>query len=70
MVLPGNTQHIREVEREVDNAPTGSCQVGPGEDGADEETLDDGHNTEDREENEYHTRITVRQQIPHLAREQ
>lgn len=47
MVLPGNTQHIRQVQCEVDNAPTGSCQVGPGEHSADEEALEDGHNAED-----------------------
>lgn len=47
MVLPGNTEHIRQVQREVDNAPTGSCQVGPGEHSADEEALEDGHNSED-----------------------
>lgn len=70
VVLPGNTQHIRQVQCEVDNAPTGSCQVGPGEHGADEEALEDGHNAEDGEENEHHTRITVRQKIPHLAGEQ
>jgi len=70
IVLPGNTQHIRQVQREIDNAPTGSCQVGPGEHSTDEEALEDGHNTEDREENKHHARVAVRQQIPHLERKQ
>lgn len=46
VVLPGNTQHVGQVEGEVYNATAGSCQVGTGEQGADEETLHDGYYTE------------------------
>lgn len=39
IVLPGYAQHIGQVQREVDDAPTGCCQVGTGEERANEEAL-------------------------------
>lgn len=39
VVLPGYTQDIWQVQCEVDDAPTGCCQVGPGEERANEEAL-------------------------------
>lgn len=39
VVLPGYTQDVGQIEREIDDAPTGCCQVSPGEERANEETL-------------------------------
>lgn len=43
IVLPGYTQDVGQIECEVDDAPTGCCQVSPGEERANEEALEDGH---------------------------
>ena len=69
VVLPGNTQHVGQVESEVDDAPAGRCQVGTREQGADEETLHDGYHAERPQEQEHDTWVTVRQQVAHLRRE-
>lgn len=39
IVLPGYTQDVGQVQREVDDASTGCGQVGPGEERANEEAL-------------------------------
>ena len=69
MVSPGHTQHIGQVEGEVDEASAGGCQVGPGEEGADEETLHDGGRSEGRQEEEHHSRGAVGQDVPPLEEE-
>lgn len=69
VVLPGNTQHVGQVEGEVYYATTGSCQVGTREQCADEETLHDGYDTEGTKEKKHHSWVTVRQQVSHLKGE-
>lgn len=68
VVLPGDTQHVGQVEREVYDAPAGSCQVGPREQSADKETLHDGNNAEGSQEKKHHARVTVWQQVSHLEK--
>lgn len=46
VVLPGYTEHIRQVEREVDDSSTGGGEVSSSERCAEEETLHDGHHGE------------------------
>lgn len=68
VVLPGDTQHIGQVEGEVDDASAGGCQVGTREERADEETLHDGHDAKGSQEQKHHSWIAVGQQVPHLRR--
>lgn len=68
VVLPGDTEHIGQVEGEVDNSSTGSCQVSSGERRTEEETLHDGDHGVGAQEEEDHSRVAVGQQVPHLFR--
>lgn len=61
---PGDTQHIGQVEGEVGEAPAGSCQVGPGEEGAEQKTLSHGGHREGRQEEEDDSRVAVRKDVP------
>lgn len=67
IVLPGDTQHVGQIEREVYNATAGGCQVGTREQGTDEETLHDGNNAEGSKEKKHHAWVTVWQQASHLS---
>lgn len=69
VISPGDTQHIGQVEAEVDEPSTGSSQVGFGEKGADEETLHDGGGGKRHEEKKDDSGVAVRQNIPPLQKE-
>lgn len=60
VVLPGDTQHVWQIEGEVYNATAGSCQVGTREQGTDEETLHDGYYAKGSQEKKHHSWVTVR----------
>ena len=55
---------MRQVEDKVDEASAGGRQVGLGEEDADEETLHDGGQAEDQQEDEDHRGVAV---LQHLA---
>lgn len=61
---------MRQVEQEVDEAPTGGRQVCPTEKHTDEEALHDGGHAEDQQEDEDHGRVAVTQHLPVLVRKQ
>lgn len=63
VVLPGHTEDVGQVEREVDDAPAGCGQVGSGEERTDQEALHDGHHSKHRQEDKHHAGITVGQQV-------
>lgn len=63
VVLPRHAQHIGQVQNEVDDAPTGCRQVGSGEEGADQEALQDGHHAEHGQKDKHHAGVAVRQQV-------
>lgn len=46
LISPGITERVRQVEQEVDEAPTGGCQICPTEEHTDEEALHDGGHAE------------------------
>lgn len=60
VVSPGHTQYVGQVEAKVYDPPTGSSQVGLGEEGANEETLHDCGSGKRREEEKYNSRVAVR----------
>lgn len=66
VVSPGNTQYIGQVEAEVYESPTGSSQVGFGEECADQKTLHDGGGGKCHEEEKDNCRVAVRQDITPL----
>lgn len=68
VVLPGDTEHVRQIEGEVDDPTTGCCQVSPSKRSAEEETLHYGYHSIGSQEQEDHSRITVRQQVSLLLR--
>lgn len=68
VVLPCHTQDIGQVQGEVDDSPAGSSQVGPGEERANQEALQDGHSGKNTEEEEHHTGVAVGQQVSQLER--
>ena len=70
VVLPGDTEHVGQVEGEVDDSPAGGGQVCSGERSADEETLHDGDDCVGSQEEEDDARVTVRQQVSLLYRTQ
>lgn len=59
VVSPGATQHIRQIEAEVNEASAGSSQVGLREEGTDEETLHDGGGGKRQEEEEDNNWVAV-----------
>ena len=61
---PGVAEHVRQVEDEVEEAPTRSGQVGFGEEDADEEALSDSGEAEDQQEDEDHRGVAV---LEHLT---
>lgn len=63
VVLPCHTQDVGQVQREVDDAPTGCCQVGSGEECADQEALQDGHHGEHGQKDKHHAGVAVGQQV-------
>lgn len=63
---PGHTEHIGQVEREVDEAPTGCCQIGTREECTDEEAQHDRGCSKGGQEEEDHCRVTVGQDIAQL----
>lgn len=67
-VPPGHTQHIRQVQPKVDEAPTSSSQVSFGEEGADEETLHDRRSGKRRQEEKHNRRVAVRQDVSPLRK--
>ena len=69
VVLPGHAEHIGQVQREVDDPPAGGRQVSPGEHGADQEALHDGHHGEGAQEEEDHPGVAVGQKVPFLWRD-
>lgn len=68
VVLPSHTEHIRQVEGEVDNAPASRCLVGTWERRTDQKTLHDGYHSEWPEEEEDYARVTIGQEITQLKR--
>lgn len=66
VVLPGHTEHVGQVEGEVDDSSAGGGQVSTGKRGAEEETLHDGYHGEGSQEEEDHPGVTVGQQVPLL----
>lgn len=66
VISPRHTQHIRQVQTEVYQPPTGCSKVGFGEEGADEETLHDGCSGKGHQEEEHHKRVAVRQDVAPL----
>lgn len=56
---PGHTEHIGQVEREVDEASTGCCQIGMREERADEEAQHDCGCSKGSQEEDDHRRVTV-----------
>lgn len=65
-VPPGVAKHMRQVEQEVDEAPTGGCQIRPREKHTDEKALHDCGHAEDQEEDKDHRRVAVSQNLPIL----
>lgn len=63
IVLPRHTQNVGQVQREVDDAPTGCRQVGSGEECANQEALQDGHHSKHGQEDKHHAGVTVGQQV-------
>lgn len=70
VVLPGNAEHVGQVEGEVDDSSTGSGQVSAGKRRAEQETLHDGYHSEGAQEEEDHAGVAVGQQVPLLLRTQ
>lgn len=68
VVLPRHTQDVGQVEREVNDTPTGCRQVGSGEERADQEALQDGHHGEHGQKDEHHAGVAVGQQVSQLGR--
>lgn len=66
VVLPGDAEHVGQIEGEVDDSSAGGGQVSAGERCAEEETLHDGYHGEGSQEEEDHARVTVGQQVPLL----
>lgn len=66
VVSPGNTQYIGQIEAKVYEPPTGSSQVGFGEEGTNEETLHDGGSGKRHEEEKDNRRVAVWQNVPPL----
>lgn len=66
VVLPGHAEHVRQVEREVDDSAARRRQVSAGERRAEQETLHDGDHGEGSQEEEDHAGVTVGQQVPLL----
>ncbi len=62
-VPPGVTKHMRQVEQEVDEAPTGGCQIRPREKHTDEKALHDRGHAEDQEEDKDHRWVAVSQNL-------
>lgn len=58
-VLPGEAENVRQVEGEVDDTTTSCCQAGPGEEGAEQETLHDRSGGESQQEQEEDERVAV-----------
>jgi len=69
LVLPGDAEHVGQVQREVDNAAARRRQVGARKHRADQEALHDGHHGERPQEEEDHPGVTVWQQVPFLWEE-
>lgn len=63
---PGHTEHIGQVEREVDEASAGCCQIGTREERADEEAQHDCGCSKGDQEEEDHCRVAVGQDIAQL----
>jgi len=63
-VLPGNTEDVRQVEGEVDDATAGRCQVCFVEEYTQQETLHDGGHCESQQEEEDKDGVAV---IQHLS---
>lgn len=70
VVLPGHTEHIGQVEGEIDDPTTGCCQVGSGKGSTEQEALHDGHHCVGAQKEEDHPGVTVGQQVPLLYREE
>lgn len=63
-LAPGHTQYVGQIERKIGEPPAGCCQVGPGEEGAEQKTLSDGGHREGRQEKEDYNRVAVRKDVP------
>lgn len=70
VVLPGHTEHIGQVEGEIDDPTTGCCEVGSGKRRAEQEALHDGHHRVGAQKEEDHPGVTVGQQVSHLYGEE
>lgn len=70
VVLPGHAQDVGQVQHEVDDASAGRRQVGPGEERADEEALQDGHHGEHGQKDKHHAGVAVGQQVSQLERKE
>lgn len=70
VILPGDAQHIGQVECKVNDASTCCCQVRSCKCCAQEETLHDSHYSVGRKEEEDYTRVTVGQQVSFLQQRQ
>lgn len=66
VVLPGHTEHVGQIEGEVDNPAAGRRQVGPGKRSAEQKALHDGHYGVGAQEEEDHPGVTIGQQVPFL----
>lgn len=61
VVLPSHTEHIGQVEGEIDNPTTGCSQVCSGKCSAEQEALHDGHHCVGAKKEEDHPGVTVGQ---------
>lgn len=66
VVSPGDTEDVGQIEAEVYESPTGSSQVGFGEEGTDKETLHDGSCGKRREEEKDNRWVAVWQDVTPL----
>lgn len=62
-IPPGVAQDMRQVEEEIDETPTGGCQVCPREKHTYEKALHDGGHAEDQQKDKDHRRVTVSQNL-------
>lgn len=62
-IPPGVAQHMRQVEEEIDETPTGGRQVRPREKHTYEKALHDSGHAEDQQEDKDHRRVTVSQNL-------
>lgn len=63
---PGHTEHVGQIEREVDETSAGCCQIGTREERADEEAQHNCGCSKSGQEEENHSGVTVGQDVSQL----